>query len=150
MCIDSAEVRLTAERMLGILFVDDEPTARDVATQYLQSDGHLVVNASEGGETIQMVTSGRFYLVIADHGMCGISDIQLADAATSHRSGKAVVAAHRLCARPGPGGAAGIGQLHPEKPLAPDELLSAPRAPGSDLVVRLSTVSGSGQPPQKT
>ncbi len=68
------------ERKLRVLVVDDEPSARDVVTQYLRSDGHRVETACDGREAVQRYMSGRFDLVITDHGMPGMNGAQLADA----------------------------------------------------------------------
>ena len=77
--VQSEEVRLTIDRILNVLVVDDEPNARDVVTKYLKGDGHRVVTASNGGEAMQRVMSEHFDLVITDQGMPGMSGIQLAD-----------------------------------------------------------------------
>jgi signal transduction histidine kinase len=76
----SAEVRLTVDRILNVLVVDDEATARDVVAQYLKGDGHRVVTACNGGEAIQRMMGEHFDLVITDHGMPGMSGIRLAEA----------------------------------------------------------------------
>ncbi|MEA3207015.1 MAG: hypothetical protein QOE70_72 [Chthoniobacter sp.] len=77
---DSQEAGLTLARALRVLVVDDEPSTRDVVTQYLRGDGHRVVTACNGGEAMRCVMSETFDLVITDHGMPGMSGVQLADA----------------------------------------------------------------------
>jgi signal transduction histidine kinase len=74
------EVRLTLDRSLRVLVVDDEPHPREVVTQYLRSDGHRVSTAADGGEAMQRVMADDFDLVITDHGMPGMDGIQLARA----------------------------------------------------------------------
>jgi CheY-like chemotaxis protein/anti-sigma regulatory factor (Ser/Thr protein kinase) len=77
---DEEEVRLTLDRSLRVLVVDDEPHPREVVTQYLRSDGHRVSTAADGGEAMQRVMADDFDLVITDHGMPGMDGIQLARA----------------------------------------------------------------------
>jgi signal transduction histidine kinase len=70
--------RLTLDRSLRVLVVDDEPHARDVVSQYLRSDGHRVMTANNGNEAMQRVMSEDLDLVITDHGMPGMDGLQLA------------------------------------------------------------------------
>jgi signal transduction histidine kinase len=117
---ESVEVRLTVDRFLRVLVVDDEPTARDVVTQYLKSDGHRVVTASDGGEAIQRVMSEHFDLVITDHGMPGMSGLQLADAVRRFDPAKPVFLLTGFAHDPAQQLASVDRVL--KKPLAPDEL----------------------------
>ena len=78
--LESSEVRLTLDRTLRVLVVDDEPAARDVVTQYLRSDGHRVTPVTCGGEAVQRVMTEPFDLVITDHGMPGMNGLELAQA----------------------------------------------------------------------
>jgi CheY-like chemotaxis protein/anti-sigma regulatory factor (Ser/Thr protein kinase) len=74
------EARLTLDRSLRVLVVDDEPHARDVVSQYLQNDGHRVLTANNGNDAMQRVMTENFDLVITDHGMPGMDGLQLANA----------------------------------------------------------------------
>lgn len=120
---ESAEARLTLNRNLRVLVVDDDASARDVVTQYLKGDGHRVVTASDGGEALQRVMTEHFDLVITDHGMPGMSGIQLADAVRRVDPVKPVFLLSGFALDP--------AQLPPsvsrilKKPLARDELRSA-------------------------
>ena len=119
------EVRLPVERILRILVVDDEATARDVVAKYLEGDGHRVVTASDGGEAIQRVMTESFDLVIADHGMPGMSGIQLADAVRRFDPAKPVFLLTGFAHDPAQQ-TASVNRIL-KKPLAPDELRSALR-----------------------
>ena len=79
--------RLTLNRTLRVLVVDDEPNARDVVMRYLHSDGHRATSASDGHEALHRLMTEDFDLLITDHGMPGMDGIQLADAV--HRSERA-------------------------------------------------------------
>jgi signal transduction histidine kinase len=88
---EGEEVRLTLDHSLRILVVDDEPSARDVVSQYLRTDGHRVLTANNGDEAMQQVMSGDFDLVITDQGMPGMSGMQLANAVRRVDPGKSVI-----------------------------------------------------------
>ena len=88
---ESAEVRLTLNRSLRVLVVDDEPSAREVLTEYLRSDGHRATTAANGEEAMQRVMTEDFDLVITDLGMPGMDGLHLADAVTTAAPGQAVM-----------------------------------------------------------
>lgn len=120
---ESAAVRLTADRILRVLVVDDEPAARDVVAKYLKGDGHHVVTAANGGEAMQRVMNEHFDLVITDHGMPGLSGIQLANGVRRIDPAKHVILltgfAHDPAQKP-----ASVNCIL-KKPLVWDELRSA-------------------------
>ncbi|MDB6153882.1 MAG: protein of unknown function, putative Histidine kinase [Chthoniobacteraceae bacterium] len=88
---EEEEVRLTLDRSLRVLVVDDELNTRDVVTRYLQSDGHRVVTAASGADAMQRVMSEEFDLMITDHGMPGMDGLQLASAVRRLDPAKAVI-----------------------------------------------------------
>ncbi len=88
---ESDDARLTLDRSLRILVVDDEPNARDVVSQYLRGDGHRVVTANDGNEAMQRVMSEDLDLVITDHGMPGMDGLQLASAVHRVDPAKSVI-----------------------------------------------------------
>ncbi len=88
---EETEVRLTMDRTLRVLVVDDEPSAREVVKQYLQVDGHRVVTASGGDEAMKRVASDEFDLVITDLGMPGMNGVQLAQTVRRLDPKKAVI-----------------------------------------------------------
>jgi signal transduction histidine kinase len=88
---EPSEARLTLDRTLRVLVVDDEPNARDVVTQYLRGDGHRVHTAADGGEAMQRIMSDEFDLVITDHGMPGMNGLQLANAVRHFDPAKSVI-----------------------------------------------------------
>jgi signal transduction histidine kinase len=88
---EAEEARLTLDRSLRVLVVDDEPHARDVVSQYLRNDGHRVLTANNGNDAMQRVMSEDFDLVITDHGMPGMDGLQLADAVHRVAPDKSVI-----------------------------------------------------------
>ena len=90
-CAESAEVRLTLDRSLRVLVVDDEPSVREVVTEYLRGDGHRVTAAADGDDAMQRVMAEDFDLVIADLGMPGMDGLQLASAVHTADPGKSVI-----------------------------------------------------------
>ncbi len=65
--------------------------ARAVGAQYLKGDRHRVMTASDGGEALQRVMSEHFALVITDHGMPGMSGVQIADSVRRNALAKHVI-----------------------------------------------------------
>jgi sigma-B regulation protein RsbU (phosphoserine phosphatase) len=49
-----------------LLVVDDVELNRDVLSRHLERQGHLVVTASNGREALELLTTGRFDLVLLD------------------------------------------------------------------------------------
>ena len=117
---DEAEVRLTLNRTLRVLLVDDDPTSREVVTQYLRTDGHRVVTANNGDEAMQHIGGERFDVMITDHGMPGMNGFQLADAVRRTGAASSVILLTGFALAP---------EQQPKsidcmlkKPLVPDEL----------------------------
>jgi CheY-like chemotaxis protein len=52
--------------MATILVIDDDPMAREIITEMLSQSGHQAVNASDGGEGLQLSRNGAFDIVITD------------------------------------------------------------------------------------
>jgi signal transduction histidine kinase len=69
------------ERALHVLVATDHPHTREIVTRYLLGDGHELIAAGNGAEALACVDSRDFDLLISDHGMPGMSGVQLADAA---------------------------------------------------------------------
>jgi signal transduction histidine kinase len=66
---------------LHVLVVDDEQVARDVLAKYLQTDGHHVECVSSGEDALARLHTDGIDLLVTDHGMPGMTGIQLIDAA---------------------------------------------------------------------
>ena len=63
----------TAHRKLRVLVVDDSETARIIIADYLEAEGHTVVQASDGAEFTDLVKQGDgFDVVFCDINMCHI------------------------------------------------------------------------------
>ena len=89
--IEEEEARLTLDRSLRVLVVDDEPNTREVVSGYLRGDGHRVKTASDGSEAVQHFMSEDFDLVITDHGMPGMNGLQLAEVVHRINPAKSVI-----------------------------------------------------------
>ncbi len=68
-------------RLLHVLVATDHGHTREIVTRYLAGDGHELITAGTGGEALACLRSRDFDLLIADHGMPGLSGVQLAGAA---------------------------------------------------------------------
>lgn len=74
---DAAEA---PSRQLRILIVNDEPTMRELLTEFLTCDGHAVETATNRREGLEKFHAGWFDLVVTDRGMPEMSGDQLATA----------------------------------------------------------------------
>jgi CheY-like chemotaxis protein/anti-sigma regulatory factor (Ser/Thr protein kinase) len=71
---------------MHVLVVDDDDRVRAVLADMLQADGHCVLQASSGGESLAMLEAGaRVDLVLTDHGMPGMTGLDLARAIKTRR-----------------------------------------------------------------
>ena len=75
---------------LHILVADDDPVSRDIITKYLISDSHRVSTFASGTEALKGFAEGAFDLLILDHGMPGMSGIELAGLAKQMRNGQPI------------------------------------------------------------
>ena len=69
---------IPAIRSLRILVVEDEDRVREILVEYLRSDGHSVVTASNGIEGLDAFRKGQFDLVVTDRSMPKMSGDQMA------------------------------------------------------------------------
>ena len=88
---ETEEVRLTLDRSLRVLVVDDDVNTREVVSGYLRGDGHRVLTATDGCEAMHRFMTEEFDLVITDHGMPGMNGMQLATAVNRLSPSKAVI-----------------------------------------------------------
>lgn len=61
-----------------VLLVDDEPMIREVVTEYLKLDGHVVHQAASGQDALKEFRTQEFDVVITDRAMPGMNGDQLA------------------------------------------------------------------------
>ncbi len=61
-----------------ILLVDDEPEVRTSIGMLLELDGHIITEASNGAEAVDLFSSGHFDLVATDSEMLGMKGDELA------------------------------------------------------------------------
>lgn len=75
-------------RQLRVLFIDDEPSMREVISRYLEEDNHLFDLAADGNEGITKFLTNAYDLVITDWFMPGMPGDQVAEAikATNSRT----------------------------------------------------------------
>lgn len=114
------EARLTLDRTLRVLVVDDEPNARDVVMRYLRCDGHRPTPAADGHEALQRLMTEDFDLLITDHGMPGMDGIQLANAVHRSERARSVILLTGFALQPDQQPASVACMLR--KPLVPGEL----------------------------
>jgi CheY-like chemotaxis protein len=109
----------------------------------LKGDRHRVVIASDGGEALQRVMSEHFDLVTTDHGMPGMSGVQLADSVRRIALAKHVILltgfAHGPAQQP-----ASVNCVL-KKTLVPDELRAAMQSLGKGVGERVPA-AGVGLP----
>jgi CheY-like chemotaxis protein/anti-sigma regulatory factor (Ser/Thr protein kinase) len=70
----------TPSRPLRVLVVDDEPLMRQVMSECLVGDGHVVETAANGRQGLQRFQSGRFDVVVTDRAMPEMNGLELAAA----------------------------------------------------------------------
>jgi CheY-like chemotaxis protein len=86
-----AETRVKSIPSLHVLVVDDEPYVREVISGYLESDGHTVETAADGGEGLLKFLAGWYDLIITDRSMPEMSGDQLAASIKKHAPKKPVI-----------------------------------------------------------
>jgi CheY-like chemotaxis protein/HPt (histidine-containing phosphotransfer) domain-containing protein len=65
-----------ANRRLNVLVVDDSEVNRSVAAAYLQTAGHHVVEAADGGEAVRLAGAYDFDVVLMDMRMAGMDGLE--------------------------------------------------------------------------
>lgn len=78
-------------RTLNVLIVDDDPTALDLVSKYLQVDGHRVTEAANGADALTKYKADPFDLVVVDQGMPGMSGTELAGAIRTLRDNQPMI-----------------------------------------------------------
>jgi len=68
-----------------VLVVDDEVTVREVVRRYLERDGYLVVEASDGRQALQVFRESPPDLVILDLMLPGLDGLDVADEMRAER-----------------------------------------------------------------
>ncbi|MEO8351015.1 MAG: response regulator [Chthoniobacteraceae bacterium] len=63
---------------LRILIVDDEPLVREVISVYLSEDQHVLAEATNGREGLELFRKGKFDIVVTDRAMPELNGDQLA------------------------------------------------------------------------
>ncbi|MDQ7818151.1 MAG: PAS domain S-box protein [Melioribacteraceae bacterium] len=76
-----------------VLWVDDEPMIREIASELLDALGHKGTMVSSGMEALEMLDKEEFDLVITDIGMPRMSGWQLSDKINEKFDGKIKIAA---------------------------------------------------------
>jgi signal transduction histidine kinase/CheY-like chemotaxis protein/HPt (histidine-containing phosphotransfer) domain-containing protein len=66
----------SAGRSLRILLVDDEPTNREIAEQYLRSAGHQVSETSDGQTAVRLAGERDFDVILMDWRMPGMNGLE--------------------------------------------------------------------------
>ncbi len=76
---------------MAILFVDDDPTIRQVAAFNLQKAGHEVDVVATGQEALRRFEPSRHELVITDLNMPGVDGLQVVEAVSARAPGVPVI-----------------------------------------------------------
>jgi CheY-like chemotaxis protein len=63
----------------SILVVEDDPLGRNLICEVLRSDGHQLVEASDGTEALELLQTQPFNLVIVDFVMPKLDGLKLVD-----------------------------------------------------------------------
>jgi len=71
------------QRPLKVLVVEDDPMVRDIETEYLRGDGHMVTTAATGAEGWKRFRADQFDLVVADRAMPEMNGDQMTQAIKS-------------------------------------------------------------------
>lgn len=62
---------------MDILFLEDEPTIREVLTEYMKLQGYDVTCAQDGGQAMQLLERRRFDMAVLDIMVPGISGLEI-------------------------------------------------------------------------
>lgn len=60
-----------------VLFLEDEPTIREVLTEYMQLSGYQVTSVSRGDEAIRLLDSGCYHIAVLDIMVPGADGFQV-------------------------------------------------------------------------
>lgn len=72
-CLNSEEREITMDHSAyQVLFLEDEPTIREVLTEYMRLSGYQVTSASRGDEAIHLLDSGKYDIAVLDIMVPGI------------------------------------------------------------------------------
>lgn len=74
------------EKAYQVLFLEDEPTIREVLTEYMRLSGYCVTGAERGDEAIRLLEERRFDLAVLDICVPGADGFQVLS--RIHESGK--------------------------------------------------------------
>ncbi|MEX2179742.1 MAG: HD domain-containing phosphohydrolase [Gemmatimonadaceae bacterium] len=74
-----------------VLVVDDEPTIRLVLAKYLRTRGFEVTVAESGDAALEVLSGGRFDLMLCDVRMPGLSGVEIVPAALEAQPGLGIV-----------------------------------------------------------
>ncbi len=78
--------------MARILVAEDDQFTREMAQRALQTDGHTVVLAADGGEALSLCTAGpAFDLIITDVDMPNMSGLELAEAVLAQNAAQRII-----------------------------------------------------------
>ncbi len=79
------------ERVYQILFLEDEPTIRDVLTEYMVLSGYSVTGAERGDQALELLREHRFDLAVLDICVPGADGFEVLKAIHESRKNTAVI-----------------------------------------------------------
>jgi DNA-binding NtrC family response regulator len=85
------EAPTTTLRERTILIVDDEAGLRELMRELLEAEGYVVFGAASAADAIEALDHHAIDLLVADHGLQGLSGGDLVDAASQARPGLKVL-----------------------------------------------------------
>jgi len=86
-----AALVMETKTQLRVLVIDDEPMVRELITEYLTADGHVVESATNGRKGLETFHAGVFDLVITDRAMPEMNGDDLARAIKMETPGIPIV-----------------------------------------------------------
>ncbi|MFO0980450.1 MAG: response regulator [Planctomycetota bacterium] len=75
--IIASEARVSVDRALHVLVIDDEPVIVEILTALLEGDGHRVTTAANGRQACELLLKGSFDVVLCDVRMPEMSGPEL-------------------------------------------------------------------------
>lgn len=106
--------------MAAILIVDDDPTIRAIATEFLRDGDHAIVEATDGNEALRILTAAPIDLMVLDMLMPGKDGLETIMEARQVRPGVLILAISS-------GGTLDVNQLlSMARVLGADDVLTKP------------------------
>lgn len=80
-----------SEEKYKVLFLEDEPTIREVLTEYMLISGYEVVTADRGDTAIELLKKQQFHIAVLDICVPGVDGFEVLKYIQANRKGTAVI-----------------------------------------------------------